>query len=75
VIYLTPSFSPDRRNDRRIDHPLKGEAGEYEFQAEKITDPRSQEKVMAAFQAKYDFRGVISGVIRLGQHRIFRFLE
>jgi len=54
---------------------LKGEPGEYRFQAERITDPSLQEKVMAAFRAKYGFQDVISGVIRLGQHRIFRLLE
>jgi hypothetical protein len=54
---------------------LKGEPGEYQFRAEKITDPSLQEKVMAAFRAKYGFQDVISGVIRLGQHRIFRLLE
>ena len=54
---------------------LKGEPGEYQFRAERITDPSLQEKVMAAFRAKYGFRDVISGVIRLGQHRIFRLLE
>ena len=54
---------------------LKGEPGEYQFRAEKITDPSLQEKVMAAFRAKYGFNDMISGVIRLGQHRIFRLLE
>ena len=54
---------------------LKGEPGEYQFRAERITDPSLQEKVMAAFRAKYGFQDVISGVIRLGQHRIFRLLE
>ena len=54
---------------------LKGEPGEYQFRAEKITDPMLQEKVMAAFRAKYGFRDVISGLIRLGQHRIFRLSE
>jgi hypothetical protein len=53
---------------------LKGEP-EYQFRAEKITDPSLQEKVMAAFRAKYGFRDVISGLIRLGQHRIFRLSE
>ena len=54
---------------------LKGEPGEYQFRAERITDPSLQEKVMAAFRAKYGFNDTISGVIRLGQHRIFRLLE
>jgi hypothetical protein len=54
---------------------LKGEPGEYRFQAKRITDPSLQEKVMAAFRAKYGFRDVISGVIRLGQHRIFQLSE
>jgi hypothetical protein len=54
---------------------LKGEPGEYQFRAERITDPSLEEKVMAAFRAKYGFRDVISGVIRLGQHRIFRLSE
>ena len=54
---------------------LKGKPGEYQFRAETITDPSLDEKVMAAFRAKYGFRDVISGVIRLGQHRIFRLSE
>ena len=54
---------------------LKGKPGEYQFRAERITDPSLDEKVMAAFRAKYGFQDVISGVIRLGQHRIFRLLE
>ena len=54
---------------------LKGEPGEYQFRAERITDPSLQEKVMAAFRAKYGFQDVISGVVRLGQHRIFRLSE
>ena len=54
---------------------LKGKPGEYQFRAETITDPSLDEKVMAAFRAKYGFQDVISGVIRLGQHRIFRLLE
>jgi hypothetical protein len=54
---------------------LKGEPGEYQFRAERITDLLLQEHVMAAFGAKYGFRDVISGVIRLGQHRIFRLSE
>ena len=54
---------------------LKGEPGEYQFRAEKITDPSLQGKVMAAFRTKYGFRDVISGLIRLGQHRIFRLSE
>jgi len=54
---------------------LKGEPGEYQLKAERITDPSLQEKVMAAFRAKYGFQDVISGVIRLGQHRIFRLSE
>ncbi len=54
---------------------LKGELGEYQFRAERITDPSLQEKVMAAFRAKYGLNDMISGVIRLGQHRIFRLLE
>ena len=54
---------------------LKGKPGEYQFRAERITDPSLDEKVMAAFRAKYGFRDVISGVIRLGQHHIFRLLE
>ena len=54
---------------------LKGEPGEYRFQAESITDPSLQEKVMAAFRAKYGFQDVISSVIRLGQRRIFRLSE
>ena len=54
---------------------LKGEPGEYQFRAERITDPALEEKVMAAFRAKYGFSDVISGVIRLGQHRIFRLSE
>jgi len=54
---------------------LKGKPGEYQFRAERITDPSLDEKVMAAFRAKYGFQDVISGVIRLGQHRIFRLFE
>ncbi|HXJ80249.1 MAG TPA: hypothetical protein VMS64_16395 [Candidatus Methylomirabilis sp.] len=54
---------------------LKGEPGEYLCRAERITDPSLQEKVMAAFRAKYGFRDVISGVIRLGKSRIFRLSE
>jgi hypothetical protein len=54
---------------------LKGDPGEHQFRAERITDPSIQAKVMAAFRAKYGFQDVISGVIRLGQHRIFRLLE
>ena len=54
---------------------LKGEPGEYQFRAERITDPALEEKVMAAFRAKYGYRDVISDVIRLGQHRILRLLE
>ena len=54
---------------------LKGEPGEYQLRAEKITDLSLQEKVMAAFRAKYGFRDVISGLIRLGQRRIFRLSE
>ena len=30
---------------------------------------------MAAFRVKYGFRDVVSGLIRLGQHRIFRLSE
>ena len=54
---------------------LKGKPGQYQFRAERITDPSLQAKVMAAFRAKYGFSDVISSVIRLGQHRIFRLLE
>jgi len=54
---------------------LKGGPGEYQLRAERITDPSLQAKVMAAFRAKYGFNDMISGVIRLGQHRIFRLLE
>ena len=54
---------------------LKGVPGEYRCRAERITDPLLQEKVMAAFRAKYGFRDVISGVIRLGRSRIFRLSE
>ena len=54
---------------------LKGEPGEYQFRAEKITDSALQEKVMTAFRAKYGFRDVVSGLIRLGQRRIFRLSE
>jgi hypothetical protein len=54
---------------------LKGQPGEYPFRAERISDPSLQEKVMAAFRAKYGFQDVISGVVRLGQHRIFRLLQ
>ena len=54
---------------------LKGEPGEYQFRAERITDPSLQEKVMAAFRAKYGFSDRISGVIRLGKSRIFRLSE
>ena len=53
----------------------KGVPGEYHCRAERITDLSLQEKVMAAFRAKYGFRDVISGVIRLGKSRIFRLSE
>jgi len=32
---------------------LKGVPGEHELRIEKVTDPLLQEKVMAAFRAKY----------------------
>ena len=54
---------------------LKGEPGEYQCRAERLTDPSLQEKVMAAFRAKYGFSDRISGVIRLGKSRIFRLSE
>jgi len=54
---------------------LKGEPGEYPCRAALITDPSVQEKVMAAFRAKYGFNDRISGVIRLGKSRIFRLSE
>ena len=54
---------------------LKGVAGEYQCRAERITDQSLNTKVTAAFRAKYGFRDVISGVIRLGESRIFRLSE
>ena len=54
---------------------LRGAPGEYQCRAERITDPSLQEKVTAAFRAKYGFRDVISGVIRLGKSHIFRLSE
>ena len=54
---------------------LKGEPGEYQFRAEKITDPSLQEKVMAAFRAKYGTSDLVSGLIRFGERRIFRLSE
>src|SRR5262245_11497222 len=54
---------------------LKGQPGENEYRAERITDPSLQDKIMAAFRAKYGFRDRISGVIRLGKSRIFRLSE
>lgn len=54
---------------------LKGGPGEHRCQAERISDLSLQNKVMAAFRAKYGFRDVISSVIRLGRNRIFRLSE
>ena len=54
---------------------LKGAPGEYQCRAERITDLSLQERVVAAFRAKYGFRDVISSVIRLGKSRIFRLSE
>ena len=54
---------------------LKGAPGEHQCRAERITDLSLQEKVMAAFRAKYGFRDVISSVIRLGKSLIFRLSE
>ena len=51
---------------------LKGSPGEYELRVEKVTDPLLQEKVMAAFRAKYGFWDRLSGLIRFGGSRIFR---
>jgi hypothetical protein len=54
---------------------LKGGPGEHQCRAERITDLSVQNKVTAAFRAKYGFRDVISSVIRLGKSRIFRLSE
>ncbi len=51
---------------------LKGGPGEYELRVEKVTDPSIQEKVMAAFRAKYGAWDRVSGLIRFGVSRIFR---
>ncbi|HKW91565.1 MAG TPA: DUF2255 family protein [Methylomirabilota bacterium] len=54
---------------------LKGGPGEYELRIEKVTDPALQEKVMAAFRAKYGTWDRVSGLIRFGGRRIFRLSE
>jgi len=54
---------------------LKGGPGEYELRIEKVTDPSRQEKVMAAFRAKYGVWDRVSGLIRFGGDRIFRLSE
>ena len=51
---------------------LKGGPGEYELRVEKVTDPSLQEKVMAAFRAKYGIWDRVSTLIRFGARRIFR---
>jgi len=61
--------------ERERELKLKGGPGEYQFRAERITDPALEAKVMAAFRAKYGFNDVIAGLVRLGQHRIFRLFE
>ncbi|HXJ80339.1 MAG TPA: DUF2255 family protein [Candidatus Methylomirabilis sp.] len=54
---------------------LKGAPGEYELRIEKVTEPSLQEKVMAAFRAKYGTWDRLSGLIRFGGRRIFRLSE
>jgi len=54
---------------------LKGAPGEYELRIERVTGPSLQEKVMAAFRAKYGIWDRLSGLIRFGGRRIFRLSE
>ena len=54
---------------------LKGGPGVHELRIEKVTDPSIQEKVMAAFRAKYGTWDRVSGLMRFGARRIFRLSE
>ena len=54
---------------------LNGGPGEYELRIAKVADPSIQDKVMAAFRAKYGTWDRVSGLIRFGGDRIFRLSE